>query len=171
MQNDKFDKQLSAEEAWLRQGIKARRTRNEGRVRALLTMRKQRALRRAQMGAVRLQAEMSDRSGQRIFEADGITKSFGADPVVRDLSVRVMRGDRVGLLGPNGSGKTTVLRLLIGELEPETGHVRRGANVHPDFYKESGETIKQTLARLEALQDELIEAYARWDELDSRTKR
>jgi len=141
VQNGKFDKQLAAEEAWLRQGIKARRTRNEGRVRALLAMRKKRALRRAQVGAVRLQAEMSDRSGQLVFEAEGITKSFAADPVVRDLSVRVMRGDRVGLLGPNGSGKTTLLRLLIGELEPDTGHVRRGANVQIAYYDQQREQL------------------------------
>ena len=141
VQNEKFDKRLAEEEAWLRQGIKARRTRNEGRVRALLAMREQRAARRARPGTVRLQTEASDRSGQLVFEADRISKSFGVDPVVRDLSLRVMRGDRVGLIGPNGSGKTTLLRLLIDELQPDTGEVRRGTNVQIAYYDQQREQL------------------------------
>ena len=141
MQNDKFDKRLAEEEAWLRQGIKARRTRNEGRVRALLAMRKERAARRVQVGTVRLQIDMTDRSGQLVFEAEHISKSFDRDPVVRDLSVRVMRGDRVGLIGPNGSGKTTLLRLLIGEIDPDAGEVRRGANVQVAYYDQQREQL------------------------------
>jgi ATP-binding cassette subfamily F protein uup len=139
--NEKFDKRLAEEEVWLRQGVKARRTRNEGRVRALLAMRKVRAERRGQMGAVRLQAEVSDRSGQLVFEAERISKSFGVVPVVRDASLRVMRGDRIGLIGPNGSGKTTLLRLLIGELQPDSGEVRRGANVEVAYYDQQREQL------------------------------
>jgi ATP-binding cassette subfamily F protein uup len=141
IQQEKFDKRLAEEEAWLRQGIKARRTRNEGRVRALLAMRQERAARRARVGTVRLQAEITERSGQMVFEAESIGKSFGAEPIVRDFSVRVMRGDRVGLIGPNGSGKTTLLRLLIGELEPDTGEVRRGANVQIAYYDQQREQL------------------------------
>ncbi len=140
-QNDKFDKRLVEEEAWLRQGIKARRTRDEGRVRALMAMRKERAARRAQVGNVRLQTEIGERSGRLVFEANGISKSFGGKAVVRDLSLRVMRGDRVGLIGPNGSGKTTLLRLLIGELTPDTGEVERGANVQVAYYDQQREQL------------------------------
>jgi ATP-binding cassette subfamily F protein uup len=126
---------------WLRQGVKARRTRNEGRVRALFAMREARAERRGQMGAVRLQAEVGERSGQLVFEAERLSKAFGAVPVVRDVSLRVMRGDRIGLIGPNGSGKTTLLRLLIGELQPDSGEARRGANVEIAYYDQQREQL------------------------------
>ena len=137
IRHEKFDKRLAEEEAWLRQGIKARRTRNEGRVRALMAMRAERVERRARAGNVRLQVEMAERSGQMVFEADRITKAFGGHPVVRDVSIRVTRGDRIGLIGPNGSGKTTMLRLLIGELEPGSGAVRRGAGVQIAHYDQN----------------------------------
>ncbi|MBF8299807.1 MAG: transporter ATPase [Acidobacteria bacterium] len=145
VQGAKFDKRLAEEEAWLRQGIKARRTRNEGRVRALLAMRSDKAARREQAGAVRLQVDEGGRSGQLVLEAKGISKAFGPDPIISDVisdaSVRLMRGDRVGLIGPNGSGKTTMLRLLIGELEPDTGEVRRGANVQTAYYDQQREQL------------------------------
>ena len=141
VQNDKFDKRLAEEEVWLRQGVKARRTRNEGRVRALKAMRKERAARRTQVGNVRLQGEIGERSGQLVFEATGISKSFGEKAVVRDVSLRVMRGDRVGLIGPNGSGKTTLLRMLIGELTPDTGEVERGTNVQVAYYDQQREQL------------------------------
>jgi len=141
VQQAKFDKRLAEEEAWLRQGIKARRTRNEGRVSALLAMRSERAARRAQVGTVRLQAGMGERSGQLVLEARGLSKAFGPDAVISDASVRVMRGDRVGLIGPNGSGKTTMLRLLIGEMEPDAGEVRRGANVQIAYYDQQREQL------------------------------
>ena len=141
VQQAKFDKRLAEEEAWLRQGIKARRTRNEGRVSALLAMRSERAARRAQVGTVRLQAGVGDRSGQLVLEARGLSKAFGPDPVISGASVRVMRGDRVGLIGPNGSGKTTMLRLLIGELAPDAGEVRRGANVQIAYYDQQREQL------------------------------
>jgi len=137
----KFDKKLAEEEAWLRQGIKARRTRNEGRVRALLAMREERAARRTQIGSVRLQTEMSDRSGQIVFEAEGISKSFDGRLVVRDLTARVMRGDRIGLIGANGSGKTTLLKLMLGELPSDAGEVRRGANVQIAYYDQQREQL------------------------------
>jgi ATP-binding cassette subfamily F protein uup len=141
VQNEKFDKRLAGEEAWLRQGVKARRTRNEGRVRALIAMRRERAARRAAIGTVRLPIEMTDRSGELVFEAERVTKSFGGDPIVRDLSLRVMRGDRVGLIGPNGSGKTTLLRLIMGELAPDAGEVRKGSNVQIAYYDQQREQL------------------------------
>ena len=141
VRHEKFDKRLAEEEAWLRQGIRARRTRNEGRVRALMEMRTERAERRARMGNVRLQAEMAERSGQMVFETIGVTRRFGDNTVVRDLSIRVTRGDRIGLIGPNGSGKTTLLRLLIGELEPDEGEIRRGAGVQIVHYDQQREQL------------------------------
>ncbi len=137
----KFDKRLAEEEAWLRQGIKARRTRNEGRVRALLAMREERAARRSQMGSVRLQTEIGERSGQVVFEAERVAKSFDGRPVVANFFARVMRGDRIGLIGPNGSGKTTLLKLFLGELEPDAGEMRRGANVQIAYYDQQREQL------------------------------
>ncbi len=130
----KFDARLAEEEVWLRRGVKARRTRNEGRVRALMAMREQRAARREQMGAARIQLDAADPSGKLVFEARKIGKSFDGVPVVRDLSVRILRGDRIGLIGPNGAGKTTLLRLLLQELDPDAGEVRRGSNVQVAYY-------------------------------------
>ena len=137
----KFDKKLAEEEAWLRQGIKARRTRNEGRVRALLAMREERAARRSPVGSVRLQTEVGARSGQMVFEAERVTKSFDARPLVLDFTVRVMRGDRIGLIGSNGSGKTTLLKLILGDLEPDAGEVRRGTNVQIAYYDQQREQL------------------------------
>ncbi len=151
-QDAKFDKRLAEEEAWLRQGIKARRTRNEGRVRALLAMREVRSARRSQIGSVRLQNEMGERSGQMVFEAEGVTKLFDGQPIITDFAVRVMRGDRVGLIGPNGSGKTTLLKVLLGDLPPDEGDVRRGANVQIAYYDQQREqldperTVSETVA-------------------------
>ncbi|HVC20351.1 MAG TPA: ATP-binding cassette domain-containing protein [Vicinamibacterales bacterium] len=137
----KFDKRLAGEEAWLRQGIKARRTRNEGRVRALMAMRAERAARREQIGTVRLQVEQAERSGQMVFEAEHVSKAFDGTPVIRDFSTRVVRGDRIGLIGPNGAGKTTLLRLLLGEIAPDTGVVRQGANVLVAYYDQQREQL------------------------------
>ena len=139
--NEKFDKKLAEEEAWIRRGIKARRTRDEGRVRALIAMREQRAARRNQMGAVSLQVESADPSGKMVFEVERVSKSYGAAAVVREFSTRIMRGDRIGLIGPNGAGKTTMLRLLIGELAPDGGDVRHGANVHIAYYDQQREQL------------------------------
>jgi ABC transport system ATP-binding/permease protein len=138
---EKFDKKLAEEEAWLRQGIRARRTRNEGRVRALLAMREERAARREQAGAIRLAVESADPSGRMVFEADEVDKSFAGKVVIRSFSTRVMRRDRIGLIGPNGIGKTTLLRVLLGELEPDSGFVRRGANLQVAYYDQQREQL------------------------------
>ncbi len=149
VQQEKFDKKLVEEEIWLRQGVKARRTRNEGRVRALMAMRAERAARRDQMGNVRLQMDQAEASGKLVFEAEHLTKAYSDDAsstssprsVIRDFSARIMRGDRIGLIGPNGAGKTTLLRLLLGELEPDAGGVRRGANVQIAYYDQRREQL------------------------------
>jgi ABC transport system ATP-binding/permease protein len=141
LRHEKFDKRLAEEEAWLRQGVKARRTRNEGRVRALMAMREERAARRAQMGTVRLRLELADPSGRTVFEAERVSKSFNEKPVVHDFSARIMRSDRIGLIGPNGVGKTTLLRLLLGELPPDSGTIRRGANVQVAYYDQQREQL------------------------------
>jgi ATP-binding cassette subfamily F protein uup len=141
VRQEKFDRRLSDEEAWLRQGVKARRTRDEGRVRALMAMRLERAARREASGAVQLQIKEARQSGQLVLEADAVSKAFGSNVVVRRFSARVMRGDRVGLIGPNGAGKTTLLRLLLGEEAPESGEVRRGANVEVAYYDQQREQL------------------------------
>jgi ABC transport system ATP-binding/permease protein len=141
VRQEKFDKRLAEEEVWLRQGVKARRTRNEGRVRALLAMREERAARREQPGTVRMQIELADPSGRMVFEAEGVSKAFDGRVVVRDFSARIMRADRVGLVGPNGAGKTTLLRLLIGAMTPDAGEVRQGANVLVAYYDQQREQL------------------------------
>jgi ABC transport system ATP-binding/permease protein len=141
VQAEKFDKKLAEEEAWLRQGIKARRTRNEGRVKALLAMREERAQRREQIGNVRLQAEQAEQSGKMVIEAKHVSKSYDTKAVVSDFSARVLRGDRIGLIGPNGAGKTTLLRMLLGQLEPDAGEIRLGANVQIAYYDQQREQL------------------------------
>jgi ATP-binding cassette subfamily F protein uup len=138
---DKFDKKLAGEEAWLRQGIKARRTRNEGRVRALMAMRAEREARREQAGAVRLQIERAQTSGRIVVELEDVGKAFADRWVVRRFSARVMRGDRIGLIGPNGIGKTTLLRIMLGALSPDEGQVRLGANVEVAYYDQQREQL------------------------------
>lgn len=128
-QQRRFDKLLAQEEAWIRKGIEARRTRNEGRVRRLEALRLARAARRERTGAVEAALEEGDRSGKMVVELDRVTKGYGGAPVVRDFSCRILRGDKIGLIGANGSGKTTLLRLLLGELQPDAGTVRQGTRL------------------------------------------
>ena len=131
---ERLDKKLEKEEAWLRQGVKARRTRNEGRVRDLLKLRAERAAYRAESGSVRMSVDAGDASGRLVFEAENVSKSFGDRPVIRDYSQRIQRGDRIGLIGPNGSGKTTLLRLLVGDLAPDSGTIRRGVRLEIAYF-------------------------------------
>ncbi|BCX88589.1 ABC transport system ATP-binding/permease protein [Methylomarinovum tepidoasis] len=127
--NAEFDKKLAQEEAWIRQGIKARRTRNEGRVRALKQLRQERARRREQQGKANLKLEAAERSGKLVIEAENLTHAYGDQVIVRDFSTTLLRGDRVGLIGPNGAGKSTLLKLLLKQLEPQSGTVRHGTNL------------------------------------------
>ena len=125
----KFDKFLAQEEVWIRKGIEARRTRNEGRVRRLEALRLERSARRARVGKVALAVEEGERSGKLVVELRKVGKQFGGKPVVQDFSCRILRGDKVGLIGPNGSGKTTLLKLILGELQPDEGQVRLGTKL------------------------------------------
>jgi ATP-binding cassette subfamily F protein uup len=129
-----FDKKLAQEETWVRQGIKARRTRNEGRVRALVEMRRQHEARRQQLGNVRMEISTAGLSGKLVAVLKDVSFGFGANMVIRNFSATVLRGDRIGIIGPNGAGKTTLLRLLLGELQPETGLVRLGTNLQPVYF-------------------------------------
>ncbi|MFM7066799.1 MAG: ATP-binding cassette domain-containing protein [Gammaproteobacteria bacterium] len=133
-QNALFDKRLAQEEVWIRKGIEARRTRNEGRVRALHALREERRQRRDRAGTARLQLQEAQASGKLVFEVEHLTHGFDGEPLIRDLSLRVMRGDRLALLGPNGAGKTTLLRLLLGQLEPATGSVRQGTRLEVAYF-------------------------------------
>ena len=129
-----FDKKLAQEEVWIRQGIKARRTRNEGRVTALKAMRRERSDRREQAGNVNLAAATAAKSGKKIFEAKHVNFAFGDRVLVRDFSTVIQRGDKIGLIGPNGSGKTTLLKLLLGDLQPQSGEIMRGSNLEIAFF-------------------------------------
>ncbi len=132
--NAKFDKVLALEETWIRKGIEARRTRNEGRVRRLEQLRRERTARRDRLGQVNLQLDTGERSGQMVAELTHVAKSFGGPPLIRDFSTRVLRGDRIGLIGPNGAGKTTLLKLILGEIAPDSGKVRRGVNLSVAYF-------------------------------------
>ena len=133
-QNAEFDKKLAKEEVWIRTGIMARRTRNEGRVRALEALREVRIARRERPGEVKMEIQEAERSGRLVIDAKKLHFRYGDRPIVDDLSTMIMRGDRVGVIGPNGSGKTTLLRLLLGDLPPETGTLRHGTNLEIAYF-------------------------------------
>ena len=132
--NAQFDRKLADEEVWIRQGVKARRTRNEGRVRALEALRRERLERREQQGTARLRLTEADRSGKLVAEAEGVTFGWGGAPVVRDLNTLILRGDKIGIIGPNGIGKSTLIKLLLGDLEPQSGTIRRGTNLQVAYF-------------------------------------
>jgi ATP-binding cassette subfamily F protein uup len=133
-QNALFDKKLAQEEVWIRQGIKARRTRNEGRVRELEGLRRERAKRREVAGNVRMASAEGVQSGKRVAEAIDVSFSYGDRTIVRNLDTVILRGDRIGFIGPNGSGKTTLLRLLLGEIEPQSGTMKLGSNLQVAYF-------------------------------------
>ena len=142
-QNALFDKKLAEEEAWIRQGIKARRTRNEGRVRALKALRVERKQRVEQVGKADFNIETAERSGKLVFEAKNLKHAFKDKPIVNDFSTLVMRGDRVGLIGPNGVGKTTLLKLLFGQLEAVSGSVKQGVNLEVAYFDQYREKLDE----------------------------
>jgi ABC transport system ATP-binding/permease protein len=147
-----FDKKLAKEEVWIRQGIRARRTRNEGRVRALEKMRRERALRQEQTGISRIEVQEAERSGRIVVETKNVSFSWGAIPIVRSFSTIILRGDKVGIIGSNGVGKTTLLRILLGELQPDEGSVRAGAGLKVAYFDQlrgqldEEKTLKENLA-------------------------
>ena len=140
-QNALFDKRLAQEEVWIRKGIEARRTRNEGRVRALIQMRRERADRRSASGQVALKIDEGTRSGQLVAEVKQVTFAYDQRPIVQNFSTTIMRGDKVGLMGPNGAGKTTLLRLILGQLPPQSGQVRLGTNLQIAYFDQLREQL------------------------------
>ncbi len=142
-QNALFDKKLAEEEVWIRTGIKARRTRNEGRVRALEKMRRDRAERRTSGGKVRLAIQEAERSGRLVAELEDVSFSYGDRAILRDFSTLILRGDKVGIFGPNGAGKTTLLRLLLGKLQPDSGTARLGTNPRIAYFDQLREQLRE----------------------------
>jgi ABC transport system ATP-binding/permease protein len=136
-----FDKKLAQEEVWIRKGVEARRTRNEGRVRALKQLRIQRSERRERIGQVEIRAQEAGPSGKLVFEAERVTQRFGDSTVIADFSARIMRGDRIGIIGPNGCGKTTLIKLLVGEMEPTSGTIKRGTSLLPAYFDQQREQL------------------------------
>jgi ATP-binding cassette subfamily F protein uup len=136
-----FDKKLAQEEAWVRQGIKARRTRNEGRVRALKKLREESRQRRVRQGTAKIQLQEADRSGALVAEAEKVTFSYDDRTIIKDLSTTIMRGDRIGIIGRNGSGKTTLLRLLLGELQPQGGEIKLGTRREVVYFDQLREQL------------------------------
>jgi len=147
----KFDKFWAQEEAWIRRGIKARRTRDEGRVRRLEQLRRERAARRERLGNVRLTLDAGERSGRLVAELSGVGKRFGERTIVQDLSLRIQRGDRLGLIGPNGAGKSTLLRLILGHLAPDAGEVRLGTNLRVAYFDQMREQLDPEHTLLDAI--------------------
>ena len=143
-QNALFDKRLAEEEVWIRTGIKARRTRNEGRVRALEAMRRDRGERRDRVGKVNLLIQEAERSGTLVASLQGVTASRGEKTILHDVTTTVTRGDRIGIIGPNGAGKTTLLRVLLGELPADAGRVRLGTNVQVAYFDQLRDQLDDT---------------------------
>lgn len=144
----RLDRKLAQEEAWIRQGIKARRTRNEGRVRALERLRRERADRRQKVGEARIGIQAADRSGRKVIVADGVSWSWGDQPLIRDFSATIMRGDKIGMMGPNGAGKTTLVHLLLGQITPDAGTISHGTSLEIGYFDQHREELDgdQTVA-------------------------
>ena len=139
-----FDKKLEKEEQWVRQGIRARRTRDEGRVQRLLQMREMRKSRRDRVGTVKIAAQEAERSGKLVVKANDISFGYGDGPVVSHFSTTILKGDRVGILGPNGSGKTTLLRILLGELSPQSGEIKMGVGLQFSYFDQMRQQLDPT---------------------------
>jgi ATP-binding cassette subfamily F protein uup len=148
-ENARFDKLLAQEEVWIRQGIKARRTRDEGRVRRLKAMRSERSQRRELGGNVRMEAAQAENSGKKVIDVKDISFAFGERTMVKDFSTVILRGDRIGLIGPNGSGKTTLLKLLLGDLQPQSGEVRAGTNLQIAYFDQYRSVLREDWTAIE----------------------
>ncbi|MDO9470031.1 MAG: ATP-binding cassette domain-containing protein [Nitrosomonas sp.] len=143
--NQKFDKVLAQEEVWIRKGIQARRTRNEGRVRNLEALRLERAARREKIGKANINVDVGERSGKLVAELEHVSKSYGDKIIIDDFSCRIMRGDRVGLLGPNGAGKSTLLKLILGELQPDAGEIQQGTKLAVAYFDQMREQLDEEM--------------------------
>ena len=152
-QNAEFDRKLAQEEAWIRQGVKARRKRNQGRVRNLEAMREARSERTARQGTARMNIEEGEQSGRRVLEAEGLSLSLGGRPIVKDFSCRVMRGDRIGIIGPNGAGKSTLIKLLLGEIEPDAGHVKQGTKLQIAYFDQYRQQLDEDKTPFQVVAD------------------
>ena len=151
--NQLFDKRLAEEEVWIRKGIQARRTRNEGRVRVLIKMREERAARRSRTGNVNMQITEADRSGRLVARLTDVSYSYDGSPLINGFSTEISRGDRIGIVGPNGSGKTTLLRLILGELQPDSGSVRLGSNLHIAYFDQMRTRLREDKSLIENIGD------------------
>ncbi len=147
----KFDKFLAQEEVWIRKGVEARRTRNEGRVRRLESLRLDRAARRERLGSVDLRVARGEQSGKLVAELEGVTKSYGARAVVRDFSCRILRGDKIGLIGPNGAGKTTLIKLILGEIAPDEGSARLGTKLEVAYFDQFRTALDEEAALIDVI--------------------
>ncbi|GGX82170.1 ATP-binding cassette domain-containing protein [Massilia dura] len=165
IENAKFDKFLAQEEVWIRKGVQARRTRDEGRVRRLERLRDQRAVRRDQQGQVKLEVASGERSGKIVAELDNVQKGFGERSIVRDFSATILRGDKVGLIGANGAGKTTLLKLILGELAPDGGTVKQGTKLQVAYFDQMRAQLNE-----EASLAETIAPGSDWVEINGQKK-
>ena len=152
-QNALFDKKLKKEEQWIRTGIRARRTRNEGRVRELQKLRAIRQDRREASGIVKIESQETEHSGMLVVKAENISFSYGSTPIITKLSTVIMKGDRVGILGPNGSGKTTLLRLLLGNMQPDSGSISLGTNLQISYFDQ----LREQLEENKTVQENVVE--------------
>jgi ATP-binding cassette subfamily F protein uup len=165
VENAKFDKFLAQEEVWIRKGVEARRTRNEGRVRRLEDLRSTRGDRRDQQGQVKLDVGTGERSGKIVAELDGVNKRYGDKTIVQDFSAIIMRGDKVGLIGPNGAGKTTLLKLILGEEQPDAGIVKQGARLQVAYFDQMRAQLNE-----EASLADTIAPGSDWVEINGQRK-
>jgi len=152
-QNAEFDKKLAQEEAWIRQGVKARRTRNEGRVRALQDLRRQRQARREQQGSAKLAVQEANRSGKLVFEGEHLNLTFGDKTILQDFSLNLQRGDKVALVGPNGCGKSTLIRVLLGQQGVDNGHIKLGTNLEVAYFDQHRAQLDPELSVAENIGD------------------
>jgi ABC transport system ATP-binding/permease protein len=152
-QKDQFMKKLAKEEEWIRKGVKARRTRNEGRVQALMKMREEQQAWRRQMGEARITIQEADKTGKLVVETEGISHGYGGTNLIKNFSARIIRGDRVGIIGPNGVGKTTLLNILLGRITPDTGRVRLGSRLEVIYFDQLREQLNEDMS----VQDNIAE--------------
>ncbi len=165
LQNERFDKVLAQEEVWIRKGVEARRTRNEGRVRRLEQLRRERAERRERVGNVSFALATGERSGKLVAELTDITQTFGDKTVIRGYATTIMRGDRIGIIGPNGAGKTTLLKIILGKLSPDQGTVKLGTNLSIAYFDQMREQLDENAALTE-----VINPGSEWVEIGNQRK-